>query len=107
MRWRNRQRSAYGAKRSKYDWKSGTAGHLWYTWGAEFFTTVIVRKVGHVSVSSPMLNVSTPSLADIERLDEELKACFEQKLVVHPVAHTFPGQFSGKQRQADPSVVQV
>ena len=37
-----------------------------------------------MSVSSPVLTVNAPSLADIERLDEELKACFEQKLVVHP-----------------------
>ena len=38
----------------------------------------------HVPVSSPMLNANAPSLADIERLDEELKARFELELVVHP-----------------------
>ena len=46
--------------------------------------TAMIRKEDHVSVSSPMLNANAPSLADIERLDKELKTCFEQKLVVHP-----------------------
>lgn len=37
-----------------------------------------------MSVSSPVLNDLAPSLADVDRLDEDLKAYFEQKLIVHP-----------------------
>ena len=84
MRWRNRPRCECGVKRNELDSKWETVCQMWYTWEREFISADMRRKEDHVSVSSPVLTVSAPSLADIECLDEETKTCFEQKLVVHP-----------------------